>query len=167
MEVQLIPMLMMCVVIIFMLLLGVACFAVLEKQMIEIKSLLYEKNVRFDPKIDKLIDLAIDHWRLKKNVEKVKSQLSEEDAKRIDSSICRVENYLRENDIEVNDYTGRSANDGINVDIISVEQDPSLKKPIIKETIIPAVLYKGSLRKKSQVVILDNSQIKERSDDKK
>lgn len=156
-----------CVPIMLVCFLVITCFIALEKQMLEIKSLLYDKHVHFDPKIDKLVDLAIDHWRLKKNVEKIKTQLSPEDAKRIDNSLRRVENYLHENDIEVSDYTGRSANDGINVDVISVEQDPSLKKPIIKQTIVPAVSYKGSLRKKSQVVILDNSQGKEQQNDNK
>ena len=115
----------------------ITCFIALEKQMIEIKSLLYDKHVHFDPKIDKLVDLAVDHWRLKKHIEKVKPQLSPEDTKRIDNSLRRVENYLHENDIEVSDYTGRSANYGINVDVISIERDSSIKKPIIKETIVP------------------------------
>ena len=167
MEAQFIQTLMICIAVVLVLFLVISCFIALEKQMIEIKSLLYDKHVHFDPKIDKLVDLAIDHWRLKKHIDKVKPQLSPEDAKRIDNSIRRIENYLHENDIDVSDYTGRSANDGINVDVVSVEQDPLLKKPVIKETVIPAVSYKGSLRKKSQVVILDNSQSKEQQNDNK
>lgn len=167
MDAQFVQTLMICIALMLILFLIISCFVAIEKQMMEIKSLLYDKHVHFDPKIDKLVDLAIDHWRLKKHIEKVKSQLSPEDTKRIDNSLRRVESYLHENDIEVSDYTNRSANDGINVDVVSVEQDPSLKKPIIKETIIPAVSYKGSLRKKSQVVILDNSQSKEQQNDNK
>ena len=167
MDAQFVQTLMICIALMLILFLIISCFVAIEKQMMEIKSLLYDKHVHFDPKIDKLVDLAIDHWRLKKHIEKVKPQLSPEDTKRIDNSLRRVESYLHENDIEVSDYTNRSANDGINVDVVSVEQDPSLKKPIIKETIIPAVSYKGSLRKKSQVVILYNAQSKEQQNDNK
>ena len=167
MDAQLIQTLIITIAVMLVLFLIITCFISLEKQILEIKTVLYGRYVRFDPKIDKLVDLAIDHWRLKKHVEKIKPQLSTEDAKRIDNSIRRIENYLHENDIEVDDYTNRSANDGINVEIVSVEQDSSIKKPIIKETIVPAVSYKGSLRKKSQVVILDNSQVKEQQNDNK
>ena len=135
--------------------------------MMEMKSLLYGKYVHFDPKIGKLVDMAVDHWRLKKHIEKIKTKLSPEDTKRIDNSIRRIENYLRENDIEVADYTGRSVNDGMNIKRVSVEQDLSLKKPIIKETITTAVSYKGSLQKVSEVIILDNSQAKEQQNDNK
>ena len=135
--------------------------ASLGKHILEIKSLLRDGYVRFDPKIDKIIDLAVDYWRLKKHVEKIKPQLAAEDMKRIENTMRRIENYLHDNDIEVTDYTGRSANDGINVKVLSVEQDPSIKKPVIKETITPAVSYKGSLRKQSEVIILDNSKNKE------
>ena len=154
-----------CIAMMLVLFLLITCFIALEKQMIEIKSLLYDKHVHFDPKVDKLVDLAVDHWRLKKHIEKIKPQLSPEDIKRIDSSLRRFDNYLHENDVEVFDYSGRSANDGINIKIMSIEQDPSLKKPIIKETITPAVSYKGSLRKISEVIILDNSQKKEQQND--
>ena len=138
-----------------------AFLASLGKQILEIKSLLRDKYVRFDPKIDKIVDLAVDQWRLKKHIEKFKPQLAAEDAKRIENTIRRMENYLHDNDVEVTDYTGRSANDGINVKIMTVEQHSSIKKPIIKETITPAVSYKGSLRKQSEVIILDNSKNKE------
>ncbi len=167
METQLIQTLATCMAIVLILFLIISCFIALEKQLAEIKSLLYNKYVHFDPKIDKLVDLATDHWRLKKHIEKVKPQLLPEDIKRIDNSIRRIETYLHENDIDVSDYTGRSANDGINVEVISVEQDPTLKKPIVKEVITPAVSYKGSLRKKSQAIILDNSQNKEQQNDNK
>lgn len=167
MDAQFMQTLMICIAVMLVLFLLISCFIALERQMLEIKSLLYDKHVHFDPKIDKLVDLAVDHWRLKKHIEKIKPQLSTEDAKRVDNSIRRMENYLHENDIEVNDYAGRSANDGINVEVVSVEQDPSIEKPIIKETIVPAVTYKGSLRKKSQVIILDNSQLKEQQNDNK
>ena len=167
MEIGVIQTLTVCIATIFVLLAIIACFTILEKQIAGVKSLLYDRYVKFDPKIDQLVELAINYWRLRKHLEKIKPQLSPEDTRRIESSLCRIEAYLRENDIEVSDYTGRSANDGINVEIISIEHDSSLKKPIIKETIAPAVTYKGSLRKKAQVIILDNIQDKEQPNDDK
>lgn len=167
MDAQLIPILLLTIAMMFVLVLVFTLCSTFWKQLSEIKSLLYDRYVHFDPKVDKLVDLAVEHWRLKNHIEKVKSQLSPEDTKRIENSVRRIENYLHENDIEVDDYTGRSANDGINAEVISVEQDPTLKKPIVKEVIVPAVSYKGSLRKKSQVVILDNSQNKEQQNGNK
>ena len=167
MDTQFISILIMCITMIIVLFLVIVFFIAFWKQLDEMKSLMYGKYVRFDPKIDKLVNLAIDHWRLKKRIEGIKSKLSPDDIKKLDSSLHRIDNYLHENDIEVDDYTGRPANYGINAEIMAVEFDPSIKKAIVKETVTPAVLYKGNLRKKSQIIILDNSQDKEPQNDNK
>lgn len=161
MDVQFASTLMLCMAIVLMLFLILTVCVIFHRELGEIKGLLYERYVKFDPKVDELVGLAVDHWRLNKNFGKIKSKLSPEDTKKIESSIYRIQNYLRDNDIEVSDYTGRSANDGINVDVVSREFDSTREKPIIKDTIVPTVTYKGNMRKKAQVIILDNSQSKE------
>lgn len=139
-----------------MLLVLIIIISYVEKCFRDIQRLLYDGGfVKFDPKINELVDLAVDYWRLEKRIEKIKPQLTPENIKRMESSLRRIENYLRKNYIELSDYTGRFANDGINVDVIAVERDSTIKKPIIKETIEPMVYYKGNLRRKSQVIILD------------
>lgn len=161
MDVQFLSTLMLCVAIVLVLLLILVLASMFWKKLCEMHTLIYGKTVHFDPSVDKLVDFAVDCWRLKNNVEKMKPQLTPEDVKRLDNSMRRIDSFLRNNDIEIEDYTGRSANDGINAEVIAVEHDPSLKKPIIKETVVPAIKYKGNLRKKSQIIILDNSKEKE------
>lgn len=165
MDEQLMSMLLSISIVVLILILAFISIFSFWNKLEEIKSLLYSRYVQFDPKIDKIVDLAVDYWRLKKHLEKIRATLTSDDTKRIDNSLRRIENYLHENYIEINDYTGRTANDGINVEIVTVEQDANIKKPVIKETIEPAVLYKGSLRKKSRVIVLSNSQKKEKHSD--
>ncbi len=162
MNAQLLPTLILVMALGLVLILLFAMCTLIWHKLEQIESVLYEKNIKFDPNANKLANLAVDHWRLKRQVENINGQLTPEDSKRLENSLRRIEKYLQENDIKVEDYTGRMANDGINADILLVEHDPSLKKPIIKETIEPAVLFKGVICKKAKIIVLDNSKNKEK-----
>jgi SepF-like predicted cell division protein (DUF552 family) len=43
----------------------------------------------------------------------------------------------------------------MNLDILSIEKDPSISESVIKETHEPAVLHKGQVVKKAKVVVLE------------
>ena len=57
---------------------------------------------------------------------------------------------------ELLDYTNQKFNDGLNLDILSVEKDPSLPAPIVKETIEPTILVKGQVVRKAKIILLTN-----------
>lgn len=110
----------------------------------------YEK---FAPELKSVVDLAIRYWELNNSIAGLKEMIPDPKYKKMNSSLRKISEYLSQNDVEVIDYTGRAYTDGIVVDVISSEIDPAVKKPLIKETYSPAVIYRGNLIKKAQVII--------------
>lgn len=132
----------------------------------DIKKLLFDRYVQFTPSVEKLISLANDIWRLKRNLAKIESTLSPEDKKRLESSMRRLEAYLRESDIEITDLVGRPYNEGLSVEAINFEYNEAQKQPVIKETVIPMITYKGIIKQQSQVVVLSNEKGENKDDAK-
>ena len=73
--------------------------------------------------------------------------------RRLKSSIRKIKSYLDESDIEVNDYSGRQFNEGMNVEIVGRRVDKKVKTSIIDEVMSPAILYRGELVQKTKVII--------------
>ena len=71
--------------------------------------------------------------------------------------MSRMHRYLEIHDIEVQDYTNKSFNEGLNVDVISVVKEEGVSSPVIKETIEPTILSKGQLIRKAKVIVLEGS----------
>ncbi len=59
-------------------------------------------------------------------------------------------------DIEIRDYTNQKFNEGLNLDILSVEKDPAIAEPMVKETVEPTILCKGQVVKKAKIILLSN-----------
>jgi molecular chaperone GrpE (heat shock protein) len=119
----------------------------------QILSSIVPRHIRIEPSAQDLIDLAIELWRLEKRINKTVDKVSEDESKAFQNSIIKLQRYLQKNDIEVTDYTGQNFNEGMNLDILSMEKDPTLKQNIIFETHEPAVIHKGILIKKARVVV--------------
>ena len=119
----------------------------------QILSSIVPRNIRIEPSAQDLVDLAIELWRLEKRIKKTIDKVSEDESKAFQNSIAKLQRYLQKNDIEVTDYTGQNFNEGMNLDILSMEKDSALKQSIIFETHEPAVMHKGILIKKAKVVV--------------
>jgi hypothetical protein len=102
-----------------------------------------------------LIELAIEVWRVEKRTAKVAEGLSDEQNKAFENSVTKLKRFLDKNDITFTDYTDQKYNEGLNLDVLSIEKDDSISDSIIKETHEPAVFHKGQLIKKAKVVILE------------
>ena len=111
------------------------------------------RSLRIEPSAQDLIDLAIELWRLEKRLGKVTDKFSGDEDKAFQNSIAKLQRYLQKNDIEVTDYTSQVFNEGMNLDVLSMEKDSTLKQSIIFETHEPAVTHKGILIKKAKVVV--------------
>ncbi len=103
-----------------------------------------------------LIDLAVEIWRMEQRLGKCLPSLSENQCKGLEISIEKLKRYIAKSDIELLDYTNQKFNDGLNLDVLSVEIDPSLTAPIVKETIEPTVLCKGQVVRKAKIILLSN-----------
>jgi hypothetical protein len=105
--------------------------------------------------IEDLAEMAIDIWRLERKVTKLKEHFPDYQSLPLENSISRMKRVLQKHAIEVIDYTNQKYNEGLNVEILSVEKDSTLLESIIKETIEPAILHKGKLLKKSKIIVLE------------
>jgi len=103
-----------------------------------------------------LVELAVEIWRTEQRVLKFWASLSESQQKGLENSIQKLKRYIEKYDIEIIDYTNQKFNDGLSLDVLSVEKDPSVVEPIIKETIEPTVICKGQVVKKAKVIVLRN-----------
>lgn len=114
---------------------------------------LNEPKSTITPSTQDMVDLAIELWRLEKKLSKVKDKLSDDENKALNNSLDRLKRFLSKNDLEVIDYTGQNYNEGMNVDVLHIDKDPSLKQNIIFQTHEPAVLHLGKLYRKAKVII--------------
>ena len=111
------------------------------------------KFIKISPETNNLVELAIEIWRLKKRLEKVESSISDDQIKALQNSYAKLLRYLERNDIGITDYSNQKYNEGMNLDVLAVEKDSTIKQSIIKETHEPAITLKGQLIRKAKVIL--------------
>lgn len=122
----------------------------------EIRSAIIPHFVQLSPDAESIVELAIEIWRIEQRVAKAEDMLSESLKKGMANSILKMRRYLGKYDIEIVDYAGQKYNDGLNLEILSVEKDSSVTERIIKETVEPAIIHRGRVIKKSKVILISN-----------
>ena len=128
-----------------------------QKEIInEFRFSLQPKTLQLAQGVTDLVDLAVEVWRISSRMEKVSSEIQEVQRKGIESSLQKLKRYLERYDMEVIDYTGQKYNEGLNLDVLSVEKDPSVIVPTVKETVEPTVLCKGQVVRKAKIILLSN-----------
>ena len=122
----------------------------------EIKSAVAPKFMNVSVEANEISDLAVEIWRIEQRIAKSASSLPENQLKGLENSIQKMRRYLEKYDIEVIDYKNLKYNDGLNLDILSVEKDPSLPEPMVKETVEPTIMLKGQVIRKAKIILLSN-----------
>ncbi len=122
----------------------------------DIKYAVAPKHIELSLGVNDLVDLAVEIWRMDQRLAKSMSALPENQQKGLQISIEKLKRYVGKYDIEILDYTNQKFNDGLNLDILSVEKDPSLPSSIVKETIEPTILVKGQVVRKAKIILLTN-----------
>jgi hypothetical protein len=118
-----------------------------------IKQSILPITLTISPPTHDIADLAIEFWRLDKRLSKIEDKLSADENKALQNSADKLRRFVQRNDVEVTDYTGQIYNEGMNVDVLSIEKDSELKQSIIFETHEPAISHKGILIRKAKVII--------------
>ncbi len=122
----------------------------------EIKYAVAPKSINLNASVSELIELATEVWRIEQRLAKITEILPENQRKGLENSVHKFKRYISNYDIEVVDYTNQKFNDGLNLDVLSVEKDPSVTMPTVKETIEPTILVKGQVVKKAKIILLSN-----------
>jgi len=111
------------------------------------------KFIKLSPKASDLVDLAVEVWRVEKRLNKLLLKSTDSQKAGFENSIQRIKRYLNKNDIEVIDYTGQKYNEGLGLDILSIDNKSEISNSFIKETIEPTVLCKNKLARKAKIVL--------------
>lgn len=106
--------------------------------------------------VNDLVDLAVEIWRMDQRIAESSASLPENHNKGLNNSIQRLKRYIEKYDIEIIDYTNQKFNDGWNLEVLSVEKDPTILVPIVKKTIEPTVICKGQVVRKAKIILLTN-----------
>ena len=102
---------------------------------------------------DEIINLAISHWRFKKHIERMCGTIDSKDKRRLENVARQFEAFLNNYEAVAEDYTGRTFNEGMNVDVIACEEDPESDRDYVKETESPAVFMDKTLCKRAVVIV--------------
>lgn len=122
----------------------------------DIKYAVSPKFVELSLGVNDLVDLAVEVWRMEQRIAKSASSLPENQLKGLENSIQKLKRYLEKYDIEIVDYKNTKYNDGLNLDILSVEKDPTLPESMVKETVEPTIMCKGQVVRKAKIILLSN-----------
>lgn len=126
------------------------------------KEILYSvapKFLEISVEVNDLAELAIDYWRLENRMNKILDTLKGSQKENLENSISRIKRYLEKNDIEIVDHTNQKYDEGQNLEILMVEEDPKIKEPIVKETKEPTILHKGQIIHIGKVILVNNKGI--------
>lgn len=123
----------------------------------EIKFAIQPKFIDVSPEMSDLIELAIELWRMEQRLIEVSGSLTEVQKQKLDNCVQKIKKYLEKNDIAIKDYTNEKYNEGLTLDILHEEKDPSVKEATIKETVEPSILHKGSIIKRAKIILVRNS----------
>jgi len=122
----------------------------------EIKFAVAPKSLQLSVSANELVDLALEIWRMEQRLAKIASTLPENHRKGLENSVLKLKKYISNYDIEIVDYTDQKFNDGLNLDVLSVEKDPTVATPTVKETVEPTILIKGQVVRKAKIILLSN-----------
>jgi molecular chaperone GrpE (heat shock protein) len=122
----------------------------------EIRYAVAPKFMELSLGVNELVDLAVEVWRMEQRIGKSAACLPENQLKGLENSIQKLKRYLEKYDIEIIDYKNQKFNEGLNLDILSVEKDPNATTPTVKETVEPTILVKGQVVKKAKIILLSN-----------
>lgn len=122
----------------------------------EIKFAVAPKSLQLSVSANELVELAVDIWRMEQRLSKISDSLPENHKKGLENSIHKLKKYISNYDVEIVDYTNQKFNDGLNLDVLSVEKDPAVASPTVKETVEPTILVKGQVVKKAKIILLSN-----------
>lgn len=117
----------------------------------ELRYLLAPTNISYE--VNDLAELAIEVWRLELRLQKIFDNLDDPQKKSITMSLAKIKRYFEKQDIETVDFTNKKYNEGLSLEVLSIEKEKNLIEEIIKETIEPSVLFKGKVIKKAKVIV--------------
>ena len=127
--------------------------SVYQKIRREIRLVVFPEVAISTPSQKEMIDLAVNVWRIEKGLSNLEKNNEDADTKRIENSVEKIKEILKDNNIVIIDHTGEKYNDGRNLEVYDVEKDSSIENPMVVKTIEPSIMSDGCVIQKGKVVI--------------
>ncbi len=105
---------------------------------------------------DLISSFAVEVWRLEKKVNQAKSLLKgNEDTNSLQDQLQRIKDVLAKQEIEIQEFTGTTYNDGMSLKVLHVEEVDSLPKGTMQivETVKPTVYFKGEAICHGEIIV--------------
>jgi predicted Holliday junction resolvase-like endonuclease len=106
--------------------------------------------------VEEISELALEVWKIQQRLSKTSESMSETHRRALENSVQRLFRFLQKFDVEFLDHDNQKYNEGLNLDVLSVEKDTNIDFPIIKETVEPTIMCRGRVIKRAKVIILSN-----------
>ena len=153
---------------IFLLIAVVSCFAAIFLIYVKLSNLeekiASNQNISgFDP--SELAVIAISNWKLENRLEDMNERADSKDIRRLRSISNQIKDFLNSYGIKAEDYTGRTFNDGMNVEVIAGEEDSESERDYVKKTESPAIFINGAQYKRAVVIVARGTKMKEERKD--
>jgi len=103
--------------------------------------------------VQALVKVATDAWRMQRKMVEPDSTVPKEEFKRVYRHIDSIMDALAEAQIELRDPTGANYDSGMALRVVSFEDMENVNRETVKETIKPAILWKGQLVQHAEVII--------------
>jgi hypothetical protein len=100
-----------------------------------------------------LAALAIEAWRLKGQLARLRELLPDAEQRAVESAVGKMEELLRQASVELEDPKGRLFREGELLEALRFEPSPGLSQPTVLQTIRPLVRVGGQPACRGQVVV--------------
>lgn len=100
-----------------------------------------------------LIGIAVANWRLENRLTNMKGKIDSKDYRRLINVSNQFKEFLERYNIKAEDYTGRTFNEGMSIDIVSTEDDSASERDYVKQTESPAIFIDGIIYKRAVVIL--------------
>ena len=120
----------------------------------DIKFSVAPNSISLSPSADDFMQFAVEVWRIEQRLSKLQTTLPENQKKGLENSLQKLKRYFEKYDIEIVDYTNQKFDDGLNLDVLSIEKDPAIVEPVVKETVEPTIMYRGQVVRKAKIIVI-------------
>lgn len=100
-----------------------------------------------------LTGIAVANWRLENRLTNMKGKIDSKDYRRLINVSNQFKEFLERYNVKAEDYTGRTFNEGMSIDIVSTEDDSASERDYVKQTESPAIFVDGIIYKRAVVIL--------------
>ncbi|MBI5545254.1 MAG: hypothetical protein HY901_15295 [Deltaproteobacteria bacterium] len=100
-----------------------------------------------------LFAVAIEAWRMKARVVRLKDLLSAKELRALEISVTKMEEALLGAGVQLDDPQGRPFHEGDPLEVLLFEPSPGLARATVLQTVKPAILMAGKLVRRAEVVV--------------